>query len=152
MRSSSCGIPSTAQAYSLNVTAVPHGALGYLTTWPTGKTQPLVSTLNSPKGEMVANAAIVSAGTSGEISVYVTNNSDVVVGINGYFAPPGPGGLSLYAVTPCRVIDTRSGKGAFSEVLTVNVEDSTCAPSSAAQGYVFNATVVPSGALGYLTL
>ena len=31
---SGCGIPSTAQAYSLNVTVVPKGALSYLTLWP----------------------------------------------------------------------------------------------------------------------
>ncbi len=30
--------------------------------------------------------------------------------------------------------------------------DSPCAPPSTAQAYVFNATVVPSGSLGYLTL
>ena len=33
-----CSIPSTAAAYSLNVTVVPHGSLGYLTIWPTGQT------------------------------------------------------------------------------------------------------------------
>jgi hypothetical protein len=82
----------------------------------------------------------------------VTNNSDVVLDIDGYFAPPGTGGLSLYTVTPCRVIDTRTAGGAFSGVKTVNVEGSTCAPPSNAQGYVFNATVVPSGVLNYLTL
>ena len=152
VQSSSCGIPSTAQAYSLNVTAVPQGDLQYLTTWPTGGTRPLVSTLNSPTGEEVANAAIVPAGTSGEISVHVTNASDVVLDIDGYFAPPGTGGLSLYTVTPCRVIDTRSGAGAFTGVLKVNVGGSTCAPPSTAQAYVFNATAVPDGGLNYLTL
>lgn len=152
VQASACGIPATAQAYSLNVTAVPHGALGYLTTWPTGQTQPLVSTLNSPTGQVVANAAIVPAGTSGAVSVYVTDPADVVLDINGYFAPPGTGGLSLYTVSPCRVLDTRNAAGAFSGVLPINVTDSTCAPPATAQGYVFNATVVPSGYLGYLTL
>jgi hypothetical protein len=152
VQASACGIPATAQAYSLNVTAVPHGSLGYLTLWPTGEAQPYVSTLNSPTGEVVANAAIVPAGTGGEVSVYVLDSSDVVLDIDGYFAPPGSGGLSLYTVSPCRVIDTRNGAGAFSGVLTVNVEDSTCAPPSTAQGYVLNATVVPSSGLGYLML
>jgi len=150
--SSSCGIPTTASAFSLNVTAVPHKALGYLTTWPTGVAQPLVSTLNSPKGQAVANAAIVPAGNGGNVSVYVTDDSDVVLDINGYFAPPGPGGLSLYTVAPCRAKDTRNGTGAFSGVLTADIENSTCAPPSTAQGYVMNATVVPPGSLGYLTL
>ena len=34
----------------------------------------------------------------------------------------------------------------------VDVESTTCAPPSTAQGYVLNATVVPSGSLNYLTL
>ena len=148
--SSNCNIPSSAQAYSLNVTAVPHGSLNYLTIWPTGETQPYVSTLNAPTGTVVANAAIVPAGTSGEVSVFVYNTSDVVLDVNGYFAPPASGGLSLYAVAPCRVIDTRPN--AFNGVKVVNVEASTCAPPSTAQGYVLNATVVPPGPLNYLTL
>src|SRR5207302_1899706 len=68
---SACGIPSNAQAYALNVTVVPTGPLGYLTIWPTGQPQPLVSTLNSYDGRIKANAAIVAAGTSGSVSVYV---------------------------------------------------------------------------------
>ena len=47
-----------------------------------------------------ANPAIVPAGNSGEISVYVHDDADVILDINGYFAPPGTGGLSLYTVTP----------------------------------------------------
>ena len=85
--SSACGIPSTAAAYSLNVTVVPDGMLQYLTAWPTGAGQPLVSTLNSWDGAVVANAAIVPAGTGGAISVFVTNRTHVILDINGYFAP-----------------------------------------------------------------
>jgi hypothetical protein len=50
------------------VTAVPRGALRYLTAWPTGEAQPLVSTLNSIDGAVLANAAIVPAGTGGAVS------------------------------------------------------------------------------------
>ena len=45
-----CGIPSAAAAYSMNVTAVPKGYLGFLSAWPTGQPQPNVSTLNSWTG------------------------------------------------------------------------------------------------------
>src|SRR3974377_1907782 len=31
---SACNIPGNAAAYSLNVTVVPHGSLGFLTIWP----------------------------------------------------------------------------------------------------------------------
>lgn len=85
--SSVCGVPSSAAAYSLNFTVVPAGPLSYLTTWPTGVSQPLVSTLNSFDGRILANAAIVPAGTNGAINIYVTDRTDVIVDINGYFVP-----------------------------------------------------------------
>jgi len=152
VQSSSCKIPTTAKAYSLNVTAVPHKTLNYLTTWPTGEAQPNASTLNSSTGAVVANAAIVPAGSGGDVSIFVSDDADVILDVNGYFAAPATGGLSLYTVTPCRVIDTRNSPGVFSGVLAVNVEGSTCAPPSTAQAYVLNATVVPPGSLNYLSL
>jgi hypothetical protein len=152
----SCNIPSSAAAYSLNVTVVPHGGLGYLSVWPTGGSRPTVSTLNDVGGNVIANAAIVPAGTGGKVSVYPTNDTDLVIDINGYFAPARTGGLSLYATAPCRVIDTRHvGNGQpFSGTLSppVDVVDSPCGPPTAAQAYVLNATIVPTGGLGYLTL
>jgi hypothetical protein len=84
--SSSCGVPSAPQAYSLNVTALPQGPLNYLTAWPTGQPQPLVSTLNSLAGKIIANAAIVPAGTGSAVSVFVTNAIDLILDINAYFA------------------------------------------------------------------
>ena len=77
----------------------------------------------------------------------------MLIDINGYFAPPDSGGLSLYALTPCRVLDTRkAATAAFTGELTVHVVNSRVRPPAAAQAYVFNATVVPPGSLGYLTL
>jgi hypothetical protein len=152
VQSSACGIPSTAKAYSLNITAVPRGGLGYLTTWPTGQAQPVVSTLNSSTGAVTANAAIVPAGGGGDVSIFVSDTADVILDVNGYFAPPATGGLSLYTVTPCRALDTRNGAGDFDGVLAVPVHGSTCAPPATAQAYVLNATVVPERSLSYLTL
>ena len=108
LKRTTCNIPASGvAAYSLNFTVVPSGSLGYLTVWPTGQTRPTVSTLNDVLGRVIANAAIVVAGTSGEVSAYPTSNTDLIIDINGYFAAPGTGGLSLYGVTPCRVLDTR---------------------------------------------
>jgi YVTN family beta-propeller protein len=155
---SSCNIPSSAQAYSLNFTVVPYNgqSLGYLTVWPTGESKPVVSTLNNLTGTVVANAAIVPAGTGGEIAVFPSDNTQLAADIDGYFAPAGAGGLSLYPKAPCRVIDTRRvGNGQpFTGTLNppVDVADSACALPSVAQAYAFNATVVPAGVLGYLTL
>jgi subtilase family serine protease len=152
VQSSTCAIPAAAQVYSLNVTVVPKGQLGFLTMWPGGEALPVVSTLNDLTGTYTANAAIVPAGPGGDISVYVTNATDVILDVNGYFAPPASGGLSLYSTTPCRVLDTRLSSGLFSGTLEVGVASSACAPPSTAQAYVFNATVVPPTILGFLTL
>ena len=152
--SGSCNVPSTALAYSLNFTLVPPAAVGYLTVWPAGQIQPVVSTLNDPTGTVEANAAISPAGTAGSINVYVTDATDLLVDINGYFAPVAGGALSLYALPPCRALDTRNPTGAapFEGAINVNLIGAGCGGTSAAQAYVLNATVVPEGFLGYLTL
>lgn len=152
--SSPCNVPGTAQAYSLNFTAVPYGPLGYLSAWAAGLPQPLVSTLNAGYGQITANAAIVPAGVGGAINVFASDNSDLVVDINGYYAPPGPGGLSLYALNFCRILDTRSLPGGLpiSGTLAVNISGGPCSVPGGAQAYLFNATVIPVTSLGYLTL
>ena len=106
---SACGVPSTAQAYSLNVAVVPAGPLGYLTVWAAGQSQPVASTLNSLDGRVKSNAAIVPAGTGGAINVFASNATDLVLDINGYFVPAtDAGGLAFYPITPCRAADTRN--------------------------------------------
>ncbi len=152
--SSFCNVPAAAQSYSLNFTVVPQSSLGFLTTWPTGKAQPLVSTLNAPTGAVTANAAIVPAGTNGNLSVFVTHNTDLVVDIDGYFASPGAGGLSLFPLTPCRGLDTRNPSGAppFSGRIDVDFVIGPCAVPPAARAYAVNATVVPQSPLGFLTM
>jgi len=151
--SGSCHLPKSAQAYSLNVTALPAGPLSWLTAWPTGETQPLASTLNAPTGTIVANAAIVPAGTNGAVSIFSSNDTDVLVDVNGYFAPPASGGVSLYTVPPCRVVDSRLFPySPFPGTYDVNVQQSYCNVPYAASAFVLNATVAPPGAFQYLTL
>ncbi len=153
---SGCGIPATAQAYSLNVTVVPEGPLSYLTLWPAGQTQPPVSTLNSWDGRVVANAAIVAAGSGGAVSVLATNQTDLIMDINGYFDASG---ASFYAATPCRVADTRWPTGPFGgpslfggQVRDLSVPLSSCAIPATASAYALNVTAVPATSyLGYLS-
>jgi hypothetical protein len=124
--SSLCPVPSIAQAYSFNITVVPpgttfpgtvnpSGALGHLTIWPTGVPQPVVSTLNSFLGTVVANAAIVPAGSSGSVDVFVSQSTDLIIDINGYYAPQT--GITLAqgsASAPPMSFAGDSGTGIFS--------------------------------------
>jgi hypothetical protein len=150
--SSSCDVSSTAQAYSLNFTAVPPAGLGYLTVWPGGDSQPLVSSLNDPTGTITANAVIVPTGASGSVNVFSSDQTNLVIDIDAYFAQPASGGLALYTMQPCRVLDTRQSPGVPISSLTFNVLVSTCGVPPNARAYVFNATVVPTGSLGFLTI
>lgn len=157
-----CGIPPTARAYSLNITAVPSGPLGYLTVWPSGYSRPFVSTLNSLDGRIVANAAIIPAGASGAVKIYASASSDVIIDINGYFTAAGTeGALALYPLSPCRVADTRVAsmpEGFGTPAMTLGAWRSftvpwgPCSVPISAKAYSFNATVVPPNPLGFLTL
>ena len=69
-----------------NATVVPTSALGYLTLWPDGQDQPVVSTLNALDGQITSNMAIVPT-TSGSIDAFASNLTQLVLDISSYFAP-----------------------------------------------------------------
>jgi hypothetical protein len=85
-----CGIPSTALAVSVNLTAVQAAAVGYLTLFPGDATgPPLASSLNFTAGQTRANNAIVSLAADGSGTIKVKNGSagtvHFVLDVNGYF-------------------------------------------------------------------
>ncbi len=92
-QSTACTIPSSAVAYSLNIAVVPStSSMRWLTAWDTGSPQPNTATLNDKAGLVTSNAAIIPAGTAGSINVFVTDPTNVVIDINGYYtvAPTAP--------------------------------------------------------------
>jgi hypothetical protein len=95
------GVPTSVGAYSLNltVTNTGSGAWGYLQVWPTGQAQPTTSNLNYPGvGATLANAAVVQAGTSGQINVFSgAASADVIIDINGYYT--GNVGASPFVIS-----------------------------------------------------
>ena len=112
-----------------------------------------MSTLNAQTANVTANAAIVPAGQGGDIAVFAADDTDLIVDINGYFAPPSTSGLSLHTLVPCRLLDTRTQPG----LLTVDgaldvIWGNTCSLPSNAEALVLNVTVVPLGSLSFLTL
>jgi endosialidase-like protein len=86
------GTPGNAVAYSLNFTVIGGSGVftnAFLTAWATGDTQPVVSTLNFNANQLEANAAVVPAGTSGSINVFVNAPGHLLIDINGYYTPIG---------------------------------------------------------------
>jgi hypothetical protein len=156
-----CGmIPSIAEAYSFNVTVIPHGGgvVDYVTIWPAGSTQPVVSLLNDLQGGIVANAAIVPAGTtvtSGGVSVYNSGPAvtDIIIDVNGFYAAPtdqfgntaiGAGSLAL---NDGGQQNTATGASALASNTTGG--DNTATGSAALQN---NSTGTGNTAIGTQTL
>jgi hypothetical protein len=87
--STACTIPAIAVAYSLNIAVVPVGTtMRWLTAWDTGNTQPNAATLNDKAGLITSNSAVVPAGAGGSINIFVTDATNLVMDINGYYAMP----------------------------------------------------------------
>jgi lysophospholipase L1-like esterase len=147
-----CGLPdlSSGGGLSVNVTAVPKSGLGYLTVWGTSETEnnvPVTSTLNAPTGTVVANAAFltINPSTGASISAFANSDTDLVVDVTGYFSA-GTTGMAYYPEpVPKRWLDTRNNNGS-----PFSAQDNLFLPTEPI--YVFNATVVPSGPLWYLTM
>ena len=99
------GVPTTASAVAVNVTAVAPTAAGFLTVYPCGQSVPTASTLNFVAGAIVSNAAMVKLGAGGAICVFTNVETDVIVDVNGYDAD-----LSVAQfVEPTRMLETRAG-------------------------------------------
>jgi hypothetical protein len=155
--SPSCSIPANAAAYSATVTVVPPAALAYLTAWPAAAPQPNISSINSFAGRVLANNLIIPAGPDGAIDVFASDRTDMIVDINGYFAPDdGVNGLFYYPLVQCRVADSSSdaypvpfGMPAYTDESTRrlpvrNSPQCVSIPSSA-KAYALNFTALPNG-------
>lgn len=122
-----CNIPGSAAAFSLNVTVVPQSTLGYLTVWPTGEDQPAVSTLNSPDGRVKANATIIPAGYQGDVSVYVTDTTNVILDIFHHIAAAIVGPI-VFTLGGCTLQEQPSTTGIASPTVSTSSANSTVEP------------------------
>ena len=81
------GIPATAAAISMNVTAVGATAPTFLTIWANGETQPEASSLNPfPGAPPAPNAVTTDLSATGQFDIYNDQGDvDVLADINGYY-------------------------------------------------------------------
>jgi hypothetical protein len=165
-------VPSSATAVALNVTvaATDGGQVtdaSYLSVYPTGGTKPYVSNLNWTKGETVPNSVIVPVGTDGSITFYNHSGyTDIVVDLEGYFAPASSTAGAYVPLTPARICDTRpvqsgvvanqcNGNGtgtgtlAAGGSLNIQVTGEGLVPAGAT-GAILNVTVTNTTAASYL--
>lgn len=157
------GVPTSATAVVVNVTALRPTTSTYLTVWPSGQSRPLASAVNVPKGVVMANEVLVPLGSDGNI--VVGNNGgaiDVVVDVQGYFtAPADPTSTSgrVAAVAPLRVLDTRTTNGGHKaplkpgETISLKVVGrASNIPSSNVSAVVLSVTATRESGGGPITL
>lgn len=154
------GVPADATAAVLNVTATNPTRSGFLTAYPGGTAVPATSNLNFVAGQTVANLVTVPVGADGTVGIYnLAGSTDVVVDLEGYFAP-GAGTTGLYnALVPARVTDTRPGSGQVNAGNTpgpggnilVPVRGLAGVPPTGVSAVVLNVTAANASAATYLT-
>ena len=81
------GIPSTANAVALNLTATNSLAAGFVTGWPSDEARGNTSNLNIPgPNETIANLAILPLRQpSGSISLFTERGTNLLADTSGYF-------------------------------------------------------------------
>jgi hypothetical protein len=146
-------VPAGAVAVAMNVTAVEPSAGGYLTVWPAGRTRPTASNVNMVAGQTVPNLVVSGVGADGSISVFnAAGSTDVLVDVLGWFEAGG----GFTAVTPARVLDTRTGWCGMTlapgESRSLAVAGHLGVPGAGAGGVLLTVTVVDSTDLGYVTV
>src|ERR1700680_2629964 len=152
------GIPSTAVAAIINVTAVAPTTLGLLEVYPYGLAQPTGSNVSYSAGINMPNLVEVPLGTGGQISVYngSTGSTDMVIDVHGYIpaASTGSAGRMNLLSSAARLCDTRSGNssqcngfGAIPSAgtLTIHVTGKGGVPTSGVQAVVIDLTALPTG-------
>jgi serine protease len=164
------GLPAAA-AYSVQMTLAPGAEtngdpVAFVTAYPTGVARPNISNLNSIAGYAVANSAIIPASTEGSIDVFAFDDTNVIIDVNGYFAPDdGTGrGLFYFPVTQCRALNTQdpSFAGVFGapqltpggdRTLPIPQAGTCTGLPATARAWALNASVTPGGsAVPFLSL
>ncbi len=153
------GVPATGvTGVVMNVTAVRPTGAGFVTVYPDGQALPNVSNLNFTAGETVPNLVVVPV-VDGKVDLHNGSGGtvDLLADITGYYSAAGTGGSLLQAVTPVRVLDTRSGTGGAGGTvvprggITLNVSDLPGAPSTLT-AVVLNVTVTAPQQAGFLSV
>lgn len=82
------GVRGPASAIVLNVTVTEPEAAGYVTVYPCGGTRPVVSNVNYAAGQTIANAVIARLGEGGQVCLFTSQPTHLVVDVDGVSLQP----------------------------------------------------------------
>jgi alpha-tubulin suppressor-like RCC1 family protein len=158
------GVPTNATAVFLNVVAVNPSGPGYLTVFACGTKQPLAANVNyngNDNGNDISfNAVLAKIGTNGNVCIYTSTATDLVIDVNGYVPASG----SLNPISPARLYESRSGtnktfdgkqqnvgRTRAGKFATINVTGRAGVPNDATAVFLNVVAANPSGP-GFLTV
>lgn len=138
------GVPGSATAVVLNVTAIDAEGEGYVTVFPWGEALPNTSNVNIKRfGQMVPNLVTVRLGAQGKVGLYSSISANLLVDVFGYYSASGATAAGRFiALTPQRLLDTR-GRATAGEDGVVHLPLPAGIPSNT-EGLVLNVTAVNS--------
>ena len=148
------GIPSTAGAVIVNVTAVGFPSDGWLTLFPAGQGVPATSTVNFDNSQYaIANGAVVKLGSGGQVCVNSgLAASHIVLDATGYITGAGLTTVPMLS-SPQRLVDTRTSGGPIGagQSRCFQIAGLSGIPSTAG-AVIVNVTGVGYSRNGWLTL
>lgn len=156
------GVPADATAVAVNITMTDTTQPGFVQAFPTGLATPgTSSSINAGEArQSIANTVIVPVGIGGNVTLFTSGGTHLVVDISGFFTrATGPVRAGRFVgVVPKRVLDTRVGSplnftGATpARGTTVRVNPVTAAglPAGRVSAVAINVTATEAAGLGYV--
>lgn len=141
-------VPADATAVMINLTAVDPRADGYATVYPCDRPRPGSSHLNFTTGRTTPNAVLAKISSRGEICVYTSAGTDVIVDVNATVGPQA----SLTAIDPTRLFDSRSGPHRRARSVTDIPLTGLGGVPADARALVLNVTATDPLGSGYVTV
>jgi hypothetical protein len=157
-------VPNSATGVVVNVTVTGPTSSGFLTVYPASSPVPNASNLNFTRGETIPNLVSVQLGATGggTEGINLLNSAgsvQVIVDLEGYFAPGNASGLGsrFFPVVAHRILDTRTNIGGFSTPIGAGTPISVPIVGQGgvldgATAVVMNTTVTAPTATGFLTV
>jgi hypothetical protein len=85
---STAGVPTTAAAVVINVTALSPLRSGYVAVWPDGQGPTGSSNLNLDRGDVRANAVTAGLGSNLGVNIFTDTDASMLVDVSGWFSSP----------------------------------------------------------------
>ena len=147
--------PEGTAAAVVNIVATDSRSTGWLSVTPCTNvaSDERTSSINFSPGGSVANSIVAPMTTSGEICIYASSATHVVVDVTGWIGAAGS--LTLDETGSVRVVDTREGLGIPRQLragTTVEIDLSDALSGDDIGAVALNLTAIRSTARGYLTV